>query len=124
MDGDQTMIIAGIGCRKHCPPEDILALLTDPRVAALAAPTAKCAEPGLIEAAQRLGVTLIPISPEALAAAQPRCVTHSARALAATGIASVAEGCALAAAGPAARLIAQRTSNARATAALAEGDGP
>jgi cobalt-precorrin 5A hydrolase len=123
MDGGETMIVAGIGCRSGCPADDILALLSDRRIAALAAPIGKCGEPGLIEAATRLGLPLIAVSPEALAAAQPRCVTLSARALRETGVASVAEGCALAAAGPASRLLGPRSANARATCALAERGG-
>ena len=117
------MIIAGIGCRKNAPSQDILALLTDTRITALATPVAKHTEPGLIAAAQHLNLPLLAITPEALAAAQPRCVTHSARAHAATGFSSIAEACALAAAGPTSRLIQPRTANATATCALAEGDG-
>jgi len=114
------MIIAGIGCRSACPAEDILALLTDPRITAIAAPAAKCSEPGVIAAARALGLRLIPISPEALAEAQPRCITHSDRVLAKVGVSSVAEGCALAAAGPDSRLIMPRTANRSTTCALAE----
>jgi cobalt-precorrin 5A hydrolase len=56
----------------------------------------------------------------ALRGAQGRCLTRSDIAREATGFASVAEACALAAAGDAGRLILPRIANARATCALAE----
>ncbi len=120
------MIVAGIGCRRDCPAETILALIATLHhpIDALAAPQAKCAEPGLQTSARHLGLPLHPISHEALLAVQPLCPTSSLRALEETGIASVAEGCALAAAGPGAKLILPRIANAAATLALAEGDGP
>lgn len=119
------MIVAGVGFRRGCAAGEIIALveraasLSGVRVGAIAAPTGKCADAGLREAAQRLGLPLRPIATADLAAAQPRCVTNSARALAATGHASIAEGCALAAAGPAATLLLPRIASAAATCALA-----
>ncbi len=118
------MIIAGIGCRRNCPAEAIVAIVeaAGGNVTALAAPLAKCTEPGLQQAARQLGLPLLPVSPETLADMQPHCVTRSLRVLAEMGVASVAEGCALGAAGPGARLILPRISNSHATCALAEGD--
>ncbi|HTR17028.1 MAG TPA: cobalamin biosynthesis protein [Acetobacteraceae bacterium] len=118
---------AGIGCRAFCPAEEIAALIR--RVAilvghspsCLAIPAGKAEEAGPREAAARLGLELVLISPEALRAAQPGCVTRSARAEAATGFASVAEGCALAAAGAGARLVLPRIASAAATCAIATG---
>ena len=121
-----SFVVAGIGCRKDCPAEDILAVVQRACGAAgraadaLAAPSFKAAEAGLHGAAASLGLRLILVEPDALAAAQPRCVTFSAIAARATGAASVAEGCALAAAGPHARLLLPRLAAARATCALAE----
>ena len=86
---------------------------------ALAAPAAKADEPGLRAAALVLGVPLLIVEPAALADAQPRCVTRSACAERTLGVASVAEGCALAAAGEGARLVLARIASARATCALA-----
>jgi cobalt-precorrin 5A hydrolase len=117
-------VIAGIGCRRNCPAGDIVALVrtaeaeTGCMVAAIAAPVAKLAEPGLQEAAALLGVPLLPVAPDALAAAQAHCVTRSACAERSLGVAAVAEGCALAAAN-ATTLRLPRIASARATCALA-----
>ncbi len=120
------MIIAGLGCRRDCPAEEIVALveraaaLSGCEPTALAAPDFKATEPGLQAAALLLGLKLLRVSPADLAAAQPRCITRSARAEAATGAASVAEGSALAAAGPHSRLRLPRIASAAATCAIAE----
>ena len=50
--------------------------------------------------------------------------THSQLVAALRGVPSLAETCALAAAGRGARLICPRVANAEATCALAEGEGP
>ena len=55
----------------------------------LAIPDFKRDEPGLSEAARRLGLSLLRVSSAALRAEQPRCVTLSARAEAAVGLRSV-----------------------------------
>ena len=118
-------MIAGIGCRRACPAEDIVALVRQAEAAsgaavtALAAPAAKADEPGLNAAASLLGIPLLLIEHAALADVQPRCVTRSACAQRTLGVASVAEGCALAAAGEGARLVLARIASARATCALA-----
>ncbi len=117
------MIVAGIGCRRHCPAEDIVALVRLAetralcRVDALAAPAFKGAEPGLLDAARLLGVGLLLVEPPALAAVQASCPTRSAAALRHAGAASVAEGAALAASGG--TLLLPRIAGARATCALA-----
>ena len=122
---DDTGIVAGIGCRKDCPTEDVLAvvreacLVSGRAVRALAAPEFKRHEVGLHNAARSLGVPLILVSAADLTAAQPRCVTSSAIAERAIGIGSVAEGCALVAAGTGSQLILPRIAGARATCALA-----
>jgi cobalt-precorrin 5A hydrolase len=123
-------VIAGIGCRRDCPAEAILAVLDRAcrealcRAAALAAPDFKADEPGLRLAARHLGLPLILIEASALAAAQSRCVTRSERTLRATGVGSVAEGSALAAAGIGSRLILPRIAGEGATCALAEVAAP
>jgi cobalt-precorrin 5A hydrolase len=118
-------MIAGIGCRRGCPAEDIVALVRQAEAAcggvvtALAAPAAKAGEPGLSAAAKALGVPLRLVEQAALVAAQAQCVTRSACAERTLGVASVAEGCALAAAGAGARLLLPRIAAKRATCALA-----
>ncbi len=117
------MIVAGIGCRRHCPAEDIVALVRLAetralcRVTALAAPAFKAEEPGLRDAARQLGLALLLVDAPALAAVQARCPTRSAAALRHTGAASVAEGAALAASGG--TLLLPRIAARRATCALA-----
>ncbi len=124
--GEEVRVIAGIGLRRGCPAEDIVTLVrracaeAGRPVAALAAPAFKGGEAGLGAAAAQLGVALLLVDDEALAAAQAACVTRSEAALRAVGAASVAEGSALAAAGVGARLLLRRIAGARATCALAE----
>ena len=124
---DRTLI-AGIGCRRNVAADDIVALVNQAlgdaatagsALAALAAPRFKEDEPALQQAAAMLGVGLTLVDDAALEAAQPRCVTHSACAERSAGVASVAEGAALAAAGPDGVLVLPRISNSRATCALA-----
>ena len=118
-------VIAGIGCRRYCPAEDILSVVrracaeTGVFAGGLAAAEFKAHEPGLRAAAQHLGLPLFLVDTVALSAAQERCMTRSARAVQAIGIASIAEGCALAAAGPDSRLLLPRIAFGAATCALA-----
>ena len=117
------MIVAGIGCRRLCPPGEIVALVRRAQdlagcvAQALAAPLFKRGEPGLADAAAMLGLPLRFIEEAALAAVQDRCVSRSPVAARATGVASVAEGSALAASGG--PLLLPRIANAWATCALA-----
>jgi cobalt-precorrin 5A hydrolase len=111
------MIVAGIGCRRGCAAEEIVALVRAAGPAdALAAPEFKRSEPGLHEAARQLGLELRFVTDSALAAAQSVCVTRSAVAERATGHASIAEAAALAGGGV---LVRPRIASANATCALA-----
>jgi Cobalamin synthesis G C-terminus len=67
-----------------------------------------------------LGVSLVVISQSDLAAANVRATTRSERVIALAGVPSIAEAAALAAGGPAARLIAPRIAIGPATCALAD----
>ncbi len=119
------MIVAGVGCRTGVGGDEIAALVRGAATAAgltpaaLAAPAFRAVEPGVIAAAAVLGLPMIWVAPADLAAAQPRCITRSARAAAAVGVASVAEGCALAAAGADAVLLVPRIAGRHATCAIA-----
>lgn len=119
------MIVAGIGLRPGCSVDEITRLVEQAaeragcRPEQLAIPQFREAEAGPVAAAEALSLGLIVVGDIALADAQPRCRTYSPRAEAATGIASVAEGCALAAAGPDALLLLPRISSANATCAIA-----
>ncbi|WP_367614509.1 cobalamin biosynthesis protein [Teichococcus coralli] len=93
---------AGLGLRPSASTAAIVALvrhaesLAGLRVGRLAAPAFRRNLPALPEAALALGVELVFLDHDALLAVQDRCPTRSEAALRATGIASVAEGCALA----------------------------
>ena len=121
-------VIAGIGCRRCVSSNDIVALVhralaaapdRDVSLVALAAPAFKENETGLREAAAQLGITLILVDAASLEAAQPRCVTQSPHAKEVHGLASIAEGAALAAAGPQGILLLPRIAASSVTCALA-----
>jgi cobalt-precorrin 5A hydrolase len=109
------MIVAGVGFRAAATAEDIVELVrlvagvNRVKLGRLAAPAFKAKAPALV------------VSEAELAAVQSLCLSRSQAAQAATGFASVAEACALAAAGPGARLLGPRSHHAGATCALAQG---
>jgi cobalt-precorrin 5A hydrolase len=128
MDMDQAMIVAGIGCRKGASEHDVRAAIAaaldraglDGNVLVLVATAAsKGGEPGISAAAQTLGLPLVLVPQRDLEAQAPRTATRSARVVALMGVPSVAEAAALAAGGPAARLVGAKTSVGPATCALA-----
>jgi cobalt-precorrin 5A hydrolase len=129
MVGDQAMsagIAIGVGCRLGCPATAIEALV---RQALDRAPPAqrlglftirdKAGENGLIEAAGRLGLSLVFLSRDALREQMPLVQTRSRRAESQFGVASVAEAAALAGAGANAVLIVPRIAGQGATCAVA-----
>ena len=126
MVGGEAVIVAGIGCRRLCPAGEIIAAVklacarAGREAALLAAPCFKRDQAGLHEAARTLGMPLAFVPAETLAAMQGKCPTRSARAARATGLASVAEACALAACGEGALIVVPRLAVSRATCALAE----
>lgn len=121
------MIAIGLGCRKSCPAEAIVAIvrraLADcPDVAGerrLFCLADKSSEPGLATAAEILGFDLVFLPREALAAETPRLLTRSAVVRSRYGLDSVAEASALAGAGPGARLSGPRLAADGATCAIA-----
>jgi cobalt-precorrin 5A hydrolase len=125
---DKAMIVAGVGCRLGAPAADIeaaiRAALAHANVSAdalgmIATIAAKSTEAGVTEAAEIFGVAVVFVSETEIRAASHRTETHSARVLALMGVPAVAEAAALAAAGPAARLISRRLVIGAATCALA-----
>ncbi len=123
-------LVAGIGCRRDAPAEQVEAALNAALRAAgrdatelsvLATLDAKAGEPGVVETARRLGLRIAAVA-QRDAAAQA-VLSDSAASRAATGLGSVAEAAALAAAGPGARLLGPRQASGAATCALAEGTG-
>jgi len=126
------MIALGIGCRREASADEIEAVivqvltaarLTADAVAVIATAAGKMHEPGVIEAATRLGRPLLGINSDALTAVADLAVTRSDLVHRLMGVPSVAETAALAAAGRNARLILARMANASATCAMAEGEG-
>ena len=122
------MIVAGIGCRRGVSAAAIEAVigaalaragLGKDALALIATAAAKCDEPGIAAAASALGLPVVSVSRPELEHAGARGVTRSARVLALTGVPSVAEAAALAAAGKDARLLLPRLALGPATCALA-----
>jgi len=127
------MIVAGVGCRRGAPAPDIeaaiRAALDRAGVAAhaldcIATMAAKNREAGIAAAAEKLGVDVVLVPDADLVAASDRTATRSERVLALTGVPSVAETAALAAAGPSARLIGPRLVIGGVTCALAASAAP
>ena len=122
------MIVAGVGCKRGAPAPDVEAAVRAALARAnidagaldvIATITTKRDEAGIQAAAEKLGVSVIVVSDADLQTASDRTETRSERVLALTGVPSVAEAAALAAAGPDARLISPRLVVGTATCALA-----
>ena len=122
------MIALGIGCRRNASVEDIEAVIAQALDAAslsavsisvIATADDKAAEPGLVEAARRIGRPLCGIAVGKLANMSDLAVTRSERVQQLKGVPSVAETAALAAVGRGGRLILPRIANATVTCALA-----
>jgi cobalt-precorrin 5A hydrolase len=130
----KTMIVAGIGCRRGAAAHDVEAAiraalaragLAAAALDAIATILGKNEEPGIAAAAKTFDVRVVGLEQGALEAVSARVVTRSPRVLALTGVPSVAETAALAAAGADARLIATRLVVGGAACALAaSGDAP
>lgn len=125
--GEAVTLVIGIGCRKGCPAEDILALVMAslaglPRAQAqLFTIEARQDEPGLVEAALHLGWPLVGLPEAALRERLADVTILSSQAERAVGVPSVAEAAALAGAGPGSRLLVPRRSAGGATCAVAVG---
>ncbi|HEV7251518.1 MAG TPA: cobalamin biosynthesis protein [Mesorhizobium sp.] len=124
------VVVAGIGCRKGADVGAVLgavdaalvaASLSRAALRALATSEAKAAEPGVREAARSLFLPLLTAPHAALRRAEPRTITRSAASTAATGLGSLSEAAALAAAGAGGKLLGPRIAVGPATCALAEG---
>lgn len=122
------MIALGIGCRRNASAEEIEAVIAQAlgaaslsiaAVSVIATEHDKADEPGLIEAARRLGRPLRGIVVDELAKMSDLVATRSARVQQLKGVPSVAETAALAAIGRGGRLIVARVASAAATCALA-----
>ncbi|MYF08086.1 MAG: cobalamin biosynthesis protein [Rhodospirillaceae bacterium] len=126
------MIAVGIGCRRDSPAARIGAVVEEAlaqtglalgTVDALAVPAFKADEPGIVRAAEELGLPVKLVHRAELDAVQPLCATRSRAAEERTGLAAVSEAAALAAAGRNARLLLPRIARDGVTCAVARGDG-
>lgn len=121
------MIAIGVGCRKGCGHEAIVALVRrvladverEGEEAIIFTHADKQGEAGLVKAARDLGLPLIFLDHAALSQSSARAATHSPRVARLFGLPSIAETAALAGAGPASTLIAPRVSSAGASCAVA-----
>jgi cobalt-precorrin 5A hydrolase len=127
----ETVIVAGVGCRKGAQAADIAAAiaaalatagLRETALRLIATSARKQDEPGIAAAASAMGVRLVLVPQDELEAAADRTATKSARVAAIAGVPSVAEAAALAAGGAGARLVASRVVVGQATCALAESE--
>ncbi|APH56471.1 CobE protein [Granulibacter bethesdensis] len=120
---ERRLIVAGIGCRPLCVAEAVFALLHQAAQTApfsiVAIPEFRTGAEGLMEALTHLAYPVQVMTMAALQTVQHRCVTRSPAALRATGLSSVAEAVALAAAGPQAQLILPRIAADGVSCALA-----
>ncbi len=122
------VLALGIGCERDCPAEEIADLarttlgqtgLAAGAVAAVVSIELKLAEPGIHVLASSLGVPARFFSAERLLAETPHLSERSEAVFRATGCWGVAEGAALAAAGPGGVLIAPKRKSRHATCAIA-----
>ncbi|HVH03584.1 MAG TPA: cobalamin biosynthesis protein [Amaricoccus sp.] len=119
----EAVTVAGLGCRRGVSVAAVLAAVEAARggrrLDALATVQAKQGERALAEAARQLG---LPLLVGAVADGDPRLISRSAASRAATGSGSASEAAALAAAGPAARLVGPRLAVGPVTCAIAVGE--
>ena len=119
------MIIAGLGFASAVSAETLVGVVRraqaelGQRAEALAVPDFKSQAPSLLAAARVLGLRILLVDRAGLTLAQPRCETFSSHAQTATGLGSIAEACALAAAGAHSYLFLARITQGLATCALA-----
>lgn len=124
--------VAGLGCRKGCSAEELLALLQaalaqseleSGELACLASSEHKQAEAGLLRLSEQTGLTLALLSAAELARYDAHLEERSELSLRITGSAGVAEASALAQAerlgGQAGRLLRPKIRSANATCAIA-----
>jgi len=128
----EAVIVAGLGSRADVRAEDILAAVEAAaaqhgipvaRIDRLSTGERKAAAPAFAEAALRLGIPLQIVAEAALAQAADRTLTRSGHSVAATGLSSLSEAAALAAAGDSAALLGPRLAIGPVTCALARTEG-
>lgn len=126
------MIVAGIGCSKGVSADEVSAALKaaldahgleKSDLGALATAAMKRDEQGITEAGRLLGLEIIIVAEDGLRAAGARTLSRSQASLEASGVPSLSEAAALAAAGEGGSLLGPRVAVGRVTCALArDGD--
>ncbi len=125
--------VLGVGCARDTPPEALAALAEGVLMEAGIAPGAlaaigtldlKADEPAVIALGQRFGVPVRLFTAAELEAERPRLATPSETVFAEVGCHGVAEGAALALAGPEGRLAVAKRKSALATCALGLAPAP
>ncbi|WFS65397.1 cobalamin biosynthesis protein [Agrobacterium leguminum] len=120
--------VVGIGCRRGAGSDAVIAAVRAAEHAfgvmaeCLATAPLKAGEAGLAEAAKSLSLSLEIVSQERLEAVASKTMTFSQASLDHTGLPSVSEAAALAAAGENARLVAPRLVVGDVTVAMATTD--
>ena len=128
----EAMIVAGLGSRADVRAEDILAAVRAAaarygvplgRIGRLATGERKSSQPAFAEAALKLGIPLEIMGEAALADVAGRTLTRSGHSQALTGLPSLSEAAALAAAGEGSALLGPRIALGPVTCALAQSRG-
>jgi cobalt-precorrin 5A hydrolase len=125
--GSKTTVAVGIGCKRGCSGEVIVALVERAIAAAACARApaalftheAKISEAGLASASNALGLPLVFLDAQVLRQASLRAATNSPRVMAMFGLPSIAEAAALVGAGPSSVLLVARMSEGGASCAIA-----
>jgi cobalt-precorrin 5A hydrolase len=120
-------VAIGIGCKRGCSTDAIVALVARAIAAGSCADASAClfthaakqTEPGLADAAKALGLPLVFLEAEVLRRASLRAATSSPKVMALFGLPSIAETAALAGAGPSSVLLVARMSDGGASCAIA-----
>lgn len=127
------LLAVGIGCERGTSPDEVAALVRDTldeaglaadAVALVASIDVKADEPAVHAAADRLGVPARFFDAARLEAEAPRLANPSEIVFREVGCHGVAEGAALAAAGPDGELVVPKRRSARATCAVARAAAP
>jgi cobalt-precorrin 5A hydrolase/precorrin-3B C17-methyltransferase len=127
------VLALGVGCERGTPADEVLELvettlarhgLARGAIACIASIELKAGEPAMQALAERLGVPLRLFGATELEAQAGRLANPSEVVFAATGCHGVAEGAAMAAAGPASALVVAKTKSEHATCALARAHAP
>jgi cobalt-precorrin 5A hydrolase/precorrin-3B C17-methyltransferase len=127
------VLALGVGCERGIEPKDLIELVTvtlerhgfaSGAIACVASLDIKAAEPAIHALAAQIGAPARFFPAGRLEDETARLANPSAEVFALTGCHGVAEGAALAAAGPAGELVVAKTRSRRATCALARAPAP